>query len=39
MPDDGNLAVIPVGYADGLNRNLSNKMMVRIGDKYYPQVR
>ncbi|KPQ00666.1 MAG: alanine racemase [Bacteroidetes bacterium HLUCCA01] len=38
MPDDGNLAVIPVGYADGLNRNLSNKMMVRIGDKYYPQV-
>ena len=28
MPDDGNLAVIPVGYADGLNRNLSNKMMV-----------
>lgn len=38
MPDDGNLAIIPVGYADGLNRNLSNKMMVQIGEKYYPQV-
>ncbi|MDC1067609.1 alanine racemase [Candidatus Kapabacteria bacterium] len=32
---DGYLAIIPIGYADGLSRNLSNKMRVIINDKYY----
>lgn len=29
---------IPIGYADGLNRNLSNKIFCIIKDKMYPQV-
>jgi len=29
---------IPIGYADGLNRNLSNKMFCIIKDKLYQQV-
>ncbi|MDP3683180.1 MAG: alanine racemase, partial [Ignavibacteria bacterium] len=29
---------IPIGYADGLNRNLSNKMFCIIKDKRFPQV-
>lgn len=38
MPEDGNIAIIPVGYADGINRSLSNKMSVSIDGKIYPQV-
>jgi len=29
---------VPVGYADGINRNLSNKMSAIINGKVYPQV-
>ncbi len=29
---------IPIGYADGLNRNLSNKIFCIIKDKRFPQV-
>lgn len=29
---------VPIGYADGLNRNLSNKIFCIIKDKIYPQV-
>lgn len=29
---------IPIGYADGLNRNLSNKIFCIIKDKLFPQV-
>ncbi|MFA6979431.1 MAG: alanine racemase [Ignavibacteriaceae bacterium] len=29
---------IPIGYADGLNRNLSNKIFCVIKDKLFPQV-
>lgn len=38
MPTDGFVGIIPVGYADGINRNLSGKMVVEIGGKTYPQV-
>ncbi|MCH8495853.1 MAG: alanine racemase [Balneolales bacterium] len=38
MPEDGYVGVIPVGYADGINRRLSNKMKVEINGKEYPQV-
>lgn len=29
---------VPFGYADGLSRNLSNKMSVIVGDRYYDQI-
>jgi len=29
---------VPIGYGDGLSRNLSNKMFCIIKDKHYPQV-
>ena len=29
---------VPIGYGDGLNRNLSNKMFCIIKDKLYPQA-
>jgi len=32
------IAVLPVGYADGLPRSLSNRWKVLIGGKLYPQV-
>lgn len=32
------IATIPVGYADGYPRNLSNKALVLIKDKFYPVV-
>ena len=35
---DSRIAVLPIGYGDGLNRLLSNKGQVRIGDKKYPIV-
>jgi alanine racemase len=38
MPSDGYVAIIPVGYADGINRQLSNRMQVEIGGRLYPQV-
>lgn len=37
-PEDGYLATVPVGYADGIPRSLSNKLMVFIEGKLYPQV-
>lgn len=37
-PRDGYVALLPIGYADGLLRALSGKITVRIGDKVYPQV-
>lgn len=35
---DTNIAVIPIGYADGLSRKLSNNWEVKINGKYYPIV-
>jgi alanine racemase len=37
-PDDGYLATLPVGYGDGIPRSISNKLMVTINRKMYPQV-
>ncbi len=37
-PRDCWLAVLPVGYADGLARSLSNRWEVLIGGRAYPQV-
>ena len=36
--DDTHIGVIPAGYADGLNRNLTNKAEVIIRGKKYPLV-
>ncbi|MDP4115386.1 MAG: alanine racemase [Bacteroidota bacterium] len=33
-----NIASVPIGYADGINRHLTNKMKVIIADKEYPQA-
>ncbi len=38
LPKDANIVSVPFGYADGLNRNLSNKMSAIINGKIYPQV-
>lgn len=35
---DTNVAVIPIGYGDGLLRTLTNRMKVLINGKFYPQV-
>ncbi len=37
-PSVGFLGTIPVGYEDGLKRNLTGKMSVQIGDREYPLV-
>lgn len=37
-PNDGWLGLIPVGYANGIRRNLSGKFQVGIGGKLFPQV-
>ena len=37
-PQDTVIAVLPVGYADGLPRLASNRWQVTIGDRAYPQV-
>ncbi len=37
-PEDGYLAVIPVGYADGLSRNLSGTFEVQIEEDWYKTV-
>jgi len=37
-PNDGYLGIIPVGYDDGLRRNLSGQMAVRIDDNIYDIV-
>jgi alanine racemase len=37
-PRDSVIATLPIGYADGLNRNLSNNMEVLIRGKRVPQV-
>ncbi len=33
-----NIISVPIGYADGFNRNLSNKALAIINGKLYPQV-
>ncbi len=33
-----NVVTLPVGYADGISRNLTNKMKVIISNKVYPQI-
>lgn len=33
---DSRIAVLPIGYGDGLHRALSNKLEVLIGDRLYP---
>lgn len=38
IKEECNIATLPVGYADGYNRHLSNKGKVMIRDKYYPVV-
>lgn len=38
MPADGYVGVIPVGYDDGLRRNLSGNMQVKIGSELYDQA-
>lgn len=38
MPENGNIGVIPVGYADGITRKLSNRIHLNIDGKDYPQV-
>lgn len=35
---DSKIATLPIGYADGLNRNLSNKIFAIINGKTFPQV-
>jgi alanine racemase len=37
-PTDGYLATLPVGYADGLDRALTNRLEVRISGDWYPVV-
>ncbi|MCC5933371.1 MAG: alanine racemase [Candidatus Cyclonatronum sp.] len=37
-PEDGWLIVLPVGYADGLPRALSNRIVMRAGNKTLPQT-
>ncbi len=37
-PEDGFLATLPVGYADGVPRSLSNKLQVLISNRFYRQV-
>jgi alanine racemase len=38
LPENGNIGVIPVGYADGITRKLSNRIHLNINGKDYPQV-
>ncbi len=37
-PKPTTIAVLPVGYADGIRRDLTNKGDVLIGEKRYPMV-
>ncbi|SHG11887.1 alanine racemase [Fodinibius roseus] len=37
-PSDGYLGVLPVGYEDGIKRNLSGRLIVRIAGKEYAVV-
>jgi len=36
--EDIKIAIFPVGYADGYNRSLSNRGMIRLGSEYCPLV-
>ncbi|MBU1114970.1 MAG: alanine racemase [Bacteroidetes bacterium] len=36
--EDTQIISVPIGYADGINRGLTNKMFCIIRDKKYPQV-
>ncbi len=33
-----NVATLPIGYADGISRNLTNRMSIIIKNKVYPQI-
>lgn len=37
-PEDGYVGIVPVGYADGLRRNLTHKISMEINGKNYPVV-
>lgn len=37
-PEDGWLLVLPIGYADGLPRALSNRIVMRCGNRTLPQT-
>ena len=37
-PEDGFIGTIPVGYADGLPRSLSNKLEIQVDGKFYKVV-
>jgi alanine racemase len=38
MPEDGYVGIVPVGYADGFNRLLSNRVKLSVNGTDYPQV-
>jgi len=38
MPEDGYVAIVPIGYADGFNRMLSNRVKLAVDGTNYPQV-
>ncbi len=38
VENDTNIAVLPIGYSDGLSRLFSNKGQVKIKGKYYPII-
>lgn len=35
---NGNIAIVPAGYADGISRSMSGKIKVKIGDQFFNQV-
>jgi len=37
-PEKTNIGIIPAGYEDGISRNLSGRLHVKIGEKLYPVV-
>lgn len=37
-PEDGFIGIIPIGYSDGIPRNLTNKIEVLINEKRYQQI-
>ncbi|TNE69722.1 alanine racemase [bacterium] len=37
-PENGFIGLLPIGYADGLKRELGNQIQARIGDDYLPVV-
>jgi alanine racemase len=37
-PAETTIAVLPIGYADGIRRHLTGRLQVRIGERLYPVV-